>query len=624
MANFLWSYYFKNILIPLFLFGIINLSTNAQEITFLKRQLSNVKTDSSHIRLLYEIGIKYEFSNIDSSIAFLKQSLLIAQQKNDLKAAANAMYKIGFMYLYYIKDESSAGAWLNKGISIAKRNQDNTNLANCYMLLGIISDHQHIGNPLDFYSVALTYAKKTNDWKVQTYCYEMLSSYYQAKGIYKEAINAAYKALSICEKYDIDSWFSGGLDYCELLDKQGKFDESLSFRQKLSASKKKLKKTKGYFVYMNDIGRLETKLKNYPEAETIFFKILDIEKNKPKIDTFHLLFIFRNLETLYLEQEDYKKAWQVSKNLAETRLWLQEKRQTQNSKLQMTQQKANLDLEKKEIEITLLESQKKQQLIFLVVVIFFVFLLISFLIFLQRNNQKIEKQKVELGLLNSNKDKLFAILSHDLRSPVASLKNYMMLINWGALDQNEFASAANELSFKVSNIHNMLENLLNWSLSQMGGLKPQISKTLIYNIVDEQILLLKPFFESKKIVIENQIPKEAHIIVDDNHLKIIIRNLLQNAIKFTNIGGEINFTFLEYNNNYIIEIKDNGVGMSNKKLNDLFNLKNNASNLGTNKEYGTGLGLVLIKELVDINSGKIAFKSEDDKGTTISITFPKN
>lgn len=624
MANFFGTNYFKYIIIHLLFGGIINFSAKSQEIHTLKRQLSILKADSSQIRLLYEIGMKYEYSNVDSSIIFLKKSLVLAQKENDSKSVARAMYRIGFMYLYYIKNESNAASWLNKGLSIAKVNNDYENISLCFTLLGIISEHQHTGGELDFYLKALNFAKKTNNWKVLNTSYEILTSYYILEKEYSKAISVIVSSLELTKKHDFDTWFSLGLDYSDILEKQGKFDESLAFCKKLETSKKSLGKSKGDFVYLNDLGRLETKLKNFSEAESIFHKVLAIEKNKPKIDSFHLYFIYNNLETLYLQQADYKKAWQASNNLAETRLWLQEKRQNQDSKLQMTQLKANLDLEKKEIEITLLEAQKQQQLIFLIAIILFVLLLISFLIFLQKNNRKIEIQKTELGLLNSNKDKIFAILSHDLRSPVASLKNYLMLLNWGALAQNEFATAANELSSKVSNIHNMLENLLNWSLSQMGGLKPHITKTLIYDIIDEQIYLLKHLAESKKILIENQIPKGAQVFIDDNHLMIIIRNLLQNAIKFTKIGGNINLTFFENENQCIISIKDDGVGINNQKIHDLFNLKNNKSSLGTSQEYGTGLGLVLIKELVEINSGKIRVESEHEKGTLIQIILTKN
>ncbi len=591
-----------------------------QDIPTLKKQLSLATTDSSRSQILYDLGKQYELANFDSTFYFMNQSLQAAQKCNNQRAIAQAMFGMGYTCIYYTKDETKAMQWLNKALTVAKKSNDNLNMARCYQFMCVIAIHQNIGNPYELQTMALNAAKKANNWNVLVESYEIMTDYLIIKKKYKEAEKMTLAALEISQQHDIDIWFAHGLGYAELLKDQNKHTEAQLIYTKLNLFKNKLKKSKGYFVYMNDLGNLETNLKNYDQAESIFLKILEYERSQSKVDSFHVFHIFRSLKNLYVEQGSFKKAYQVSEDLAEVRLWLAQKRQTQDSRLQMTQLKSGLDLEKKDVEISLLETQKKQQQLFLIAAILIALLLVSFMVFLQRNKQRIEQQRAELGQLNTTKDKLFAILSHDLRSPVASLKNYMMLINWGALSQTEFTESAQGLNTQVSNVHTMLENVLNWSISQMGGMKPKIEKIAISAIIDEQIQLLKPIAEAKNISIENNIPSGVDLLADKNHLMIIFRNLLQNALKFTNLGGNISFNYTE---NGTIEVKDNGIGMSEKQLANLFQLEKNTSSIGTDNEHGTGLGLVLVKELVEINKGKIVVRSELEKGTTFNVILPK-
>lgn len=597
----------------------LTFALEAQEILTLRREIPFAKSDSTRIDLLYRLGMQYEYINYDSAFYFLNQSLLLAQRTRNEQSIARAMSGIGYMNLYYTKDETEALKWLNRGIEIAKKNNDYLNLSRCYKYLAIVAKHQNISNIYDIYLKALNYAKKTNDSENLIDIYEICSEHFMSIKDYKKAEEYTLLALKISKDYNIDGWFTGCLDYYELLMMQNKKKEAFAFAKEINGIKNKLKKSKGEFIYLNDVGTLERILKNYSEAERLFLKSLEIEKAKTKVDTFHLSFIFRNLETLYLEQGDYQKAHQASRDLMEVMLWLKDKRQTQDSKLQMTKLKADLDIEKKEVEIALLETKQKQQRVFLIGVGIVALLLIAFLFFLQRNHRKIEAQKDALSELNATKNKLFAILSHDLRSPVASLKNYMMLINWGALSQSEFAESTNRLNTQLSNVGNILDNALNWSISQMEGMKPRLVKVNVFEIIEEKISMLQHSQEAKQIKIQNQISPIVEIMFDKNHFRIIIRNLLQNALKFANLGGNIVFDLHKNGASVIISITDDGVGISEEKLKTLFTLGKNDSTLGTSQEQGTGLGLVLVKELVELNGGKVNVKSELGKGTTFGI-----
>jgi signal transduction histidine kinase len=206
-------------------------------------------------------------------------------------------------------------------------------------------------------------------------------------------------------------------------------------------------------------------------------------------------------------------------------------------------------------------------------------------------------------------------------SPVATLKNYTMLMDWGAMDQAEFTESVQSLKTNVNNLYLMLENVLHWSITQMKGIKAKIEKVNISEVIQEQVALLEPIAKGKNIRITQAVPSGITIDMDRNHLALIIRNLLQNALKFTHSGGIIQFNGENTEGGYQLRIQDNGIGMAADILTKLFKVEENANRTGTAKEGGTGLGLILTKELVELNGGKITVSSEEGRGATFSIVF---
>lgn len=601
------------------LFWTSHLPAQDNKISVLKKQLTTARTDTGKVNLFFQLGKQYERKNVDSNLYFLQKSLAIANQTHNFRASAKAMTYIGYTYIYYASDDDKALVWIKKAAKVAKAQNDYLNLSNCYQLLGVVSLHQHIDNTEELNNLALKYAIKANDWKMINDSYELMSAYFTAKHNYKKAEEVILKAMVVSKKYDIDTWLSQGLDLCVLFESQGKFNESLLFAKKLSLYKEKLKQSKGYFVYINDLGRLETKLKNYKKAESLFLKTLNEEKNKAKVDTFHLYHIFSNLKNLYLEQKDYKKAYEAGENVHNTRLWLAQKRQSRDSQIQMTQLKSASDLEKKEVEIGLLAEQKKEQLLFLVAAIMIAVLMIGFVIILQRNKTKIEQQKAELSKLNLTKDKLFSIIAHDLRGPITSFKGILNLFDNNSLSQKEFIDLSKSLNQSVDNIHAMLENLLLWSLSQMNGLKPYLRNLYVIDVVEEAIALVREIANRKNIELRINIPENLQVFADENNLRAIIRNLLNNALKFTPQNGSITVNSHQRGEFTELQIIDTGIGVKPEDLEKIFSdpkLKQ-----GTAGEKGTGLGLVLCKDLIEQNGGKISVTSQYGQGTIFTIVL---
>lgn len=241
---------------------------------------------------------------------------------------------------------------------------------------------------------------------------------------------------------------------------------------------------------------------------------------------------------------------------------------------------------------------------------------------LKEKNILIDKQKEELLNLNADKDKFMRILAHDLRSPFNSMLGYSdLLINEiDTLSKEEIKEFAISINTVQTQTYNLLDDLLLWSQSQSGNLYFNPEKTAFNEVCNQLIEKLNN--GSKKITINCNSPEDIVILADKNMLQIILRNLLSNAIKFTYPGGNIDILTETVDNEVIITISDNGVGISKEDQEKLWDFANPYSTYGTEDEKGSGLGLILCKELVEKHKGKIWVESEKDKGSKFIFTMP--
>jgi len=244
---------------------------------------------------------------------------------------------------------------------------------------------------------------------------------------------------------------------------------------------------------------------------------------------------------------------------------------------------------------------------------------------LEERKKVLEKQSVELKELNRVKDKFFSIISHDLRSPISSIGGISVLIKESLESDNK--ALLNEIidyiDQTVLSMSGLLENLLNWAQSQQGQF-PYHEETLnLRTILVEVIKLFSTISVSKSIKIKHKISEELMVKADRNSMMTIFRNLISNALKYTEMGGEINVNGeLRENKEAVIEISDTGIGIPADKILHIFELKEDKSTWGTDREKGFGLGLNLVGEFVKLNKGEINVKSVLGKGTTFTLTFP--
>lgn len=246
----------------------------------------------------------------------------------------------------------------------------------------------------------------------------------------------------------------------------------------------------------------------------------------------------------------------------------------------------------------------------------------------KQDEEKLHLSAEKLKQLNATKDKFFSIIAHDLRSPLASFQSILELLHtdYESISDDSKKQLIKAIYESSSHLNNLLENLLEWSLSQKNELQLNLQKHNICNLAEEALKAMQPGSIKKSISISNQISQQTFALCDQRATHTILRNLVSNALKFTNQGGKItvNSQQKQINNRtyWIISIKDSGIGIPSNKLLQLFQLDAQNSTAGTNDEKGSGLGLILCQELVEKQHGSIWIESEEGQGTTVSFSLP--
>lgn len=235
----------------------------------------------------------------------------------------------------------------------------------------------------------------------------------------------------------------------------------------------------------------------------------------------------------------------------------------------------------------------------------------------------IEEQSQHLAQLNDLKTKLFAVISHDLRTPISSLRSIMSLFQKHGLTEEQTVTLLKRMLPALDAADLTLSNLLNWSVKQMSGLKISKSTIALFPMAEEMQRVFEFALEQKGISLVNNIQPDIKAYFDEQHLTIIMRNLVSNAVKFTPPNGAITVSAKKENNRVLILIQDTGQGISKDDISKLFVSTTYFTTQGTRGEKGTGLGLMLCKELLELNNGNIYVESEPGKGSTFYINLPE-
>ncbi|MHC1703900.1 MAG: histidine kinase N-terminal 7TM domain-containing protein [Tenuifilaceae bacterium] len=244
----------------------------------------------------------------------------------------------------------------------------------------------------------------------------------------------------------------------------------------------------------------------------------------------------------------------------------------------------------------------------------------------KKAENKIQTQNEELKELNATKDKFFSIIAHDLRSPFNTILGFSdyLVNNIENCEKDEVKLYLNDINKSANQTYRLLENLLEWSRIKRGLIKAKLQNYNLKIIALETELLTSEIVKSKSITLQNNIKEDLYVNCDIEMTRTIMRNLISNALKFTRSDGTVEIEAKQYNKNVEIKIKDNGVGIPSDKIPHLFTIDENITTKGTANESGTGLGLLLCKEFVESQGGRIWVESTEGEGSTFYFSLSQS
>jgi len=236
-------------------------------------------------------------------------------------------------------------------------------------------------------------------------------------------------------------------------------------------------------------------------------------------------------------------------------------------------------------------------------------------------NEQILLQTTQLEQSNAEKSKLMSIISHDLRAPLVNIQSYLELLNDNTINDDQRVLLEKSLLTSTRITMDMLSNMLYWSKTQMEGATVNLTRVNLLSALQSTLEMEKMLALAKNISLSYKIPDQVNIVADTDMLQLVVRNLANNAIKFTPAGGSINIEAHVELTECKITVKDNGTGIPADKMKTIFTFKAEPT-FGTGNERGAGLGLLLCKEFTERQGGRIGFESSPDEGSSFFVFMP--
>jgi signal transduction histidine kinase len=572
------------------------------------------------------------YGEYNSANMFYQKSITYRKQVNDLKGVGDCETNMGNNKMA-VGDYNGALVHMLNGLSIRKEIHDMEGLTNSYTNLGNLYFYmRNYKKSEESYRESFRIKQKIGSFAELANLYINLGGLYYQKGNFDTASLYFNKALKISkEKNDVESIVIALNNISELASTRNNYQGAFAAVEEAEKYVNLNIDNESKIVLYSRKAICYSNVKQYQSA--IKYATIALETAK-KINARRSL-----PETTELLSELYEKNGDDHKALFYYKLAKQYSDSVFNeeSMTKFNDYEYKYKIQDKEQEILRLETSKKIEqeknnllkigfILLLVVIVG-----ISLLAYSINGNRKKEKyinelnnkQNETLAQLNSFKDKVFSIIAHDLRSPIASIQSMFSLLDQGLISQEDFMTFRKDMTNQVTTLSQLLENLLSWSKKQMqGGLQTIKSEVVIKDAINQNIALFNEISISKQIDVKSTAFENLKIMADVDQFDLIIRNLLSNAIKFTPKGGSIFLDAKEENGQIKISIKDSGVGMNQNTVDKIF--ANEIISLkGTNGEKGSGLGLSLTKEFIENNNGTFNICSKPDKGTEITITFNK-
>jgi len=534
----------------------------------------------------------------------------------------------------------------------------------------------NIDDALYYYLEALKHAEKLEDARRKSLIYSSLGSLYRVSKDYDQAIyyySLGIESLRLAEnRIDSTNLARSLMNTGEFFRIIGKYDSAITYFEESSIIFQKIDYLKGSAYTIGNIGLVHAHRGEHSIAKSKIDSASAILKEMG--DYYPIAVYDLYIADIYKENNDLERAIDYVQHSLEIAIDQSLKEQIRDANLKLSElydaknnyQKAyyhqskylayrdsinnedkireiadlrtEYEVSKRENEIALLKSEKRTQyIIFASMAVIIILLgLVSFLYYrnsrkrytlnliLKERKEEAEAQRDQLEAVNETREKFLSIIAHDLMGPVNSFKGLstIMRMSIDSQDIKDLNDIHKVFDKTVNNLSTLLTNLLDWSVTQQGHIPYNPEKVEFKNLANELVDLFFNTAESKSIRLITKIPDEYFLWADINSVKTILRNLVSNALKFTDEGGEILLS-AEKDHDFIkIKIKDTGIGMPQEKVDLLLDHNLFERSQGTKGEKGIGLGLQLVKEFVEMNKGKMEIESELNKGTTFIIYLP--
>lgn len=616
----------------LFFHGIIKAQTPKAD--SLIHLLKTIEEDSVYIQVLNKISEELSDKDADKSLDFAIKAKEMASEIRYVRGLGNALNNMG--WAYYRKGDYSKGFdFALQALRINDSLQFLAQLAISYRNVGAIYNSQaKYRESMDyFHKEKNIHIQLNNQLGLGRSLNNIAFSAHRGK-LKDSALIFGHTALEHNSKLGDQYLIAFSLRTLgDVYFDEGAVDRSIDY---FLASLTAARSAKSNFIIETSLYRLGKAYQQKKQwKESIAYLLEAIEVSKMLGAKGEQATIQKLLAYSYAQIGDYKKAYESQATYIALNDTLFEER----SRARFAQMQVAFETEKKQAEINLLkkedEAQKEkirdQRLYTFLLLVVVGLVMALWLVSWRRNkfkqlaNKQLRLQKAALEQASYQKDKIFSILSHDLRMPIASLSGVLQLVEKQSLSEEAFSRIKHALSKQITSLNTTLDNLLLWSRNQMEGVRDvQASECVLYEIIENNRQLLASVANQKKIVIHNEVSALAKAYADIHHVDIIVRNLLLNALKFTEEGGTITIQSCDEDNQVTLDIIDTGVGMTEEQIAKLFKVNTHFTTTGTKNEKGAGLGLLLCKEFVEANRGTLSVKSELGNGSQFSVTLPKS
>ncbi|MBS1558224.1 MAG: tetratricopeptide repeat-containing sensor histidine kinase [Bacteroidetes bacterium] len=662
------------------LVGVLFTAYSQKTLDSLKRKLSEAPNDSIKIVSLIRLAKEYQYTDLKKSFEYTEKAIDLAETKNllwakiltyslvgnfhgisgDYGAAMNffdlalsagfqakdtlAMTRgynnLGENYLILGKLDEAYFNFTQCYKLASKKNQDFYKAIALHNLASVFKELGQYNRALDHLRISQQLSIKIKDYEGEAYNYDEIGDIMRRMGNYDSAYKALRRSLKVARslKLSVNDLMPITLTrLAKTFSEQKNNAVALAYYDSANFLYTQAENEFGQATVELGRGVIFMNERKFDQAK----KLMESSRNAAHLNNAKTLEIecLQNLSKLYENLGDYKTSLTYYKQYKtlEDSLYSQ----AMQAKLLQDQLRFETSAQTDQIkQLTQMEELRKAELkreslvrnILVVVVALTVILLFSVYRSGQRRIQinnlllqhqaEIKKRSQELEQLNEVKDKFFSIVSHDLRSPINALSAILDLMDKGNISQEEFSKLNKELRIQFNHTKGLINNLLDWALLQMDKLRIQPEKIDLHDLVNENFKLLSSL-HLKEMNLVNTIEPNTFCWGDLNIVNLVLRNLILNSLKFTGNGGTIEAGSRREGDDIIVSIKDTGIGIRPEIQKIIFEKTSGYTSRGTANEKGTGLGLILCKEFVEKNGGKIWLESEVGKGSTFYFSIKK-